>query len=723
MSEKTNIPQIRFKGFNDVWEQCKLNDLGVSTSGTSIESEFSDEGVYNVISIGSYSEDSIYNDQGIKAIHSSKTENRVLDEGDLTMILNDKTQAGRILGRVLLIEKSSKYVYNQRTQRIQPYKNKFSSEFLYHLLNAPLVRNKIIKQSQGNTQIYVNWSAIKETEYFVPNLVEQEKLGQMFSKINDLITLHQRKHEKYTNIKKALLEKIFPQNGEKIPQIRFKGFTEAWEQCKFGEIMEEVTDYVAAGSFADLAENVKYLSTPDYAQLVRTTDLKANFTNNDFIYVNEHAFNFLWRVNLNKECIIMPNIGNCGEIYFINPNKLPYKHNVLGPNAIFVRSTTNNNKFLSYNFQTETFQKKLKLIISPNGQTKFNKTELKTILTFKAELAEQNKLGDLFEQIDNLITLHQRECIINGGEMKQVNKNTLLVDYYEQWINVYKEGAIRNVTMKKYRLTLLWLKKIAPKLKLCKLDRIEYQNILNTYALEHERQTTMDFHHQLKGAILDAVDEGYIERDPTRKVIIKGKTPRAKKIKYLNQYELHTLLKNLDLSHGVNFDWLILIIAKTGMRFSEAIALTPKDFDFSHQTLSINKTWDYKESGTFQPTKNKSSVRKIQIDWMVVSQFSTLIKDLPENEPIFVKKPIYNSTINDILKRHCKKNKIPIITVHGLRHTHASLLLFAGVSIASVAQRLGHASMTTTQKTYLHIIQELENKDVDLVMRSLSGLC
>lgn len=352
-----------------------------------------------------------------------------------------------------------------------------------------------------------------------------------------------------------------------------------------------------------------------------------------------------------------------------------------------------------------------------------NKTEFSNIETSVPNKEEQILISKLFFKIDNLITLHQRECIINGGEMKQVNKNTLLVDYYEQWINVYKEGAIRNVTMKKYRLTLLWLKKIAPKLKLCKLDRIEYQNILNTYALEHERQTTMDFHHQLKGAILDAVDEGYIERDPTRKVIIKGKTPRAKKIKYLNQYELHTLLKNLDLSHGVNFDWLILIIAKTGMRFSEAIALTPKDFDFSHQTLSINKTWDYKESGTFQPTKNKSSVRKIQIDWMVVSQFSTLIKDLPENEPIFVKKTIYNSTINDILERHCKKNKIPIITVHGLRHTHASLLLFAGVSIASVAQRLGHASMTTTQKTYLHIIQELENKDVDLVMRSLSGLC
>ena len=99
-----------------------------------------------------------------------------------------------------------------------------------------------------------------------------------------------------------------------------------------------------------------------------------------------------------------------------------------------------------------------------------------------------------------------------------------------------------------------------------------------------------------------------------------------------------------------------------------------------------------------------------------------MVKDLPEDEPIFVSEKVYNSTVNDILTRHCKKADIPVISVHGLRHTHASLLLFAGVSIASVAQRLGHSSMTTTQKTYLHIIQELENKDVDLVMRSLSSL-
>ncbi len=301
-------------------------------------------------------------------------------------------------------------------------------------------------------------------------------------------------------------------------------------------------------------------------------------------------------------------------------------------------------------------------------------------------------------------------------------KNRYFHDYYEEWIKIYKDGAIRKVTMNKYILTLNWVKKLMPKLKTCEMTRTAYQTLINMYAETHERQTVMDFHHQLKGAILDAVDEGWIDRDPTRKVIIKGKPPRTKKTKYLNQFELHILLVNLDLKKGLNWDWLILLIAKTGMRFSEALAITPHDFDFQRQTISINKTWDYKSNSGFQGTKNKSSNRKIQIDWQVIVQFSDLVKGLPEDKPIFIKTIVYNSTINDVLCRHCKKCGLPEITIHGLRHTHASLLLFAGVSIASVARRLGHASITTTQKTYLHIIQELENKDVDLVMRSLSSL-
>lgn len=306
--------------------------------------------------------------------------------------------------------------------------------------------------------------------------------------------------------------------------------------------------------------------------------------------------------------------------------------------------------------------------------------------------------------------------------MDEINKDDLFCDYYEKWIKIYKEGAIRKVTLDKYKMTLRWLRKLIPDLKIKDLTRISYQELLNEYALEHERQTTMDFHHQLKGSILDAVDEGLLDRDPTRKAIIKGKTPSVKKVKYINQFELHTLLDTLELKNEISWEWMILLIAKTGLRFSEALALTPADFNFSRQSIFVSKTWDYKGEGGFLPTKNQSSIRKVQIDWQTVIQFSQLIKDLQADQPIFVKGKVYNSTVNGVLERYCKKAEVPVISIHGLRHTHASLLLFAGVSIASVARRLGHSSMNTTQKTYLHIIQELENRDVDLVMRSLSGL-
>ena len=306
--------------------------------------------------------------------------------------------------------------------------------------------------------------------------------------------------------------------------------------------------------------------------------------------------------------------------------------------------------------------------------------------------------------------------------MTENNGNTLFREYYRQWVKVYKEGAIREVTMDKYRLTQAWLDRLVPDLTLAGLSRITYQQLINEYAEKHERQTTMDFHHQLKGAILDAVDDGLIAKDPTRKVIIKGKQPRTKKIKYLNQFELHAMLADLELGEKASLDWLILLVAKTGLRFSEALGLTPDDFDFTHQTLSVNKTWDYKRGTGFVPTKNASSVRKVQMDWQLVMQFAGLLKGLPADKPIFVDGKVYNSTANGVLARHCRNAGVPVISVHGLRHTHASLLLFAGVSIASVSRRLGHASMTTTQETYLHIIRELENQDVDIVMRSLAAL-
>lgn len=185
--------------------------------------------------------------------------------------------------------------------------------------------------------------------------------------------------------------------------------------------------------------------------------------------------------------------------------------------------------------------------------------------------------------------------------INDMNRTLLFSEYFQQWIDIYKKGAIREATMAKYRMTQRWVEKLMPELKVAELNRTAYQQLLNAYAKEHERQTTLDFHHQLKGAILDAVDDGLIERDPTRKAIIKGKTPRVKKIKYLSQFELHTLISDLDLKEEPNWDWFILLVAKTGMRFSD---------DDDKIRLNQRKPSKYKGLSRFGPEKNLQRINK-----------------------------------------------------------------------------------------------------------------
>jgi integrase len=180
----------------------------------------------------------------------------------------------------------------------------------------------------------------------------------------------------------------------------------------------------------------------------------------------------------------------------------------------------------------------------------------------------------------------------------------------------------------------------------------------------------------------------------------------------------------LELGNEPSWDWSILLAAKTGMRFAEVLGLTPSDFDFSQQKVRITKTWGYKNGeAEFAKTKNESSKRTISIDPRLAQQMQALVASLPADKPIFVgTKRIFNSTVNGRLVALCKRAGVPEISFHCLRHTHASLLIFAGVSIASIAMRLGHSNITTTQETYLHIIQELEDKDNDKVLTHLGEL-
>ena len=591
---------------------------------------------------------------------------------------------------------------NQGFQSIVPHVTELDSYFIFSRTEELKRYGELV--GAGSTFVEVSGKQMAAMELMMPStMYEQQTIGQFFSHLDHLITLHQRKLYFYTTYNAVL-----PDNRDRLK-------TDAWEQRKLSEIADKVTE-----KNTNLVVQETFTNSAEFGVISQRDFFDHDISNSENIGG--------YYVVRGEDFVYNPRISVTAPVGPVNRNKLG-RNGVMSPLYTVFRTHDIDTTYLEWFFKSNYWHPFM--FFNGDSGARSDRFSIKDAIFFEMpiptpSIEEQRRIGAYLDHLDRLITLHQRKspsrkerrCVM----IEETRGKDLFYEYYAKWITVYKKGAIRKVTMDKYLMTQKWLEKLIPDLRICDMNRIAYQQLLNDYAEFHERQTTMDFHHQLKGAILDAVDEGLIDRDPTRKAIIKGRTPAVKKGKYLNQFELHTLLVSLDLKNEVNWDYFILLVAKTGMRFSEALALTPKDFDFSHQTLSINKTWDYKGKGGFQPTKNKSSVRKIQIDWQTVIQFSELVKGMPKDQPIFVKANVYNSTVNDILRRYCEKCNIPVISVHGLRHTHASLLLFAGVSIASVARRLGHSSMTTTQKTYLHIIQELENKDIDLVMRSLSGL-
>lgn len=195
-----------------------------------------------------------------------------------------------------------------------------------------------------------------------------------------------------------------------VPDLGFKFIQ--YNRLKLNEVFEIVTDFVAAGSFANLRENVKYYNSANYAQLIRTTDLKNGIDLNP-IYVDKKAFNFLWRVNLDSQGIILPNIGaNIGEIYYFNKSSFKYKNNVLGPNAILLKSNSNNIYYLFSYMQSNCFQNRLKSLVGASGQPKFNKTELKSVIMNIPSYEIQEKISKLFKSLDSRISTQKK--IINS---------------------------------------------------------------------------------------------------------------------------------------------------------------------------------------------------------------------------------------------------------------------------------------------------------------------
>lgn len=341
-----------------------MEDFGKATGGTSIESEFSEDGVYKVISIGSYSENSVYNDQGIRAIKSDKTSNRVLNRNDLTMILNDKTTSGNIIGRVLLIEESGIYVYNQRTERIEINLDEYDPVFLYEMLNAPNIREKIIKQAQGNTQIYVNWTTISLLEYMIPSKEEQVKIGEHLHGISNLIALHQRK---YFIIYNKLI---------------------TWEQRKLGEVFKEYSEK-------------NHMELPALTIIQGGGTVKREESDRNLMYDESNLSNYKM---VRKDDFIVHLRSFEGGL------EKSLLDGIISPAYHTFHSDVADSRFYYPYFRSHEFikHKLVPHIYGIRDGRSIDIAGMKTIEIPYTSIEEQRKIGDYLESLDHLITLHRR---------------------------------------------------------------------------------------------------------------------------------------------------------------------------------------------------------------------------------------------------------------------------------------------------------------------------
>ncbi|MBA5972384.1 restriction endonuclease subunit S [Leuconostoc mesenteroides] len=392
MTDKT-MPALRFRGFYDAWEQRKLGDLANIVRGASprpIQDPkwFDKESNIGWLRISDVTEQNgrIYHlDQHISKLGQEKT--RVLTEPHL--LLSIAATVGKPLVNYIKTG-----VHDGFLIFLDPL---FEREFMFQWLE--MFRPQWKKYGQPGSQVNLNSELIRNQDILIPGNTEQQKIGSFFKQLDNLITQNERKIDLLKQLKQAYLQKIFSQ------ELRFAGFSDAWKECELGEVFDTVTDYVANGSFESLRNNVKSYTTENYAYMIRLQDA-SNDWKGPWLYTDQAGYLFLSKSKLYSNDIIMSNVGSVGKFFLVPDLDKPM---TLAPNAVLIKSSTSNNLFLYQMMIGETMQSKINKKATPGVQSKINKTDFKKITTKIPQKKEQQKIGTLFKQLDNLIALHQQK--------------------------------------------------------------------------------------------------------------------------------------------------------------------------------------------------------------------------------------------------------------------------------------------------------------------------
>lgn len=407
MSDKIiKSPQIRFAGFTDALEQRKAEEIFKTVS---------DKG-HPELPVLSAS-------QQLGMVR--RDENGIDIQYDKKSVVNYK----RVLPKQFVIHlrsfqggfaHSSLEGITSPAYTIIDFKSEYTQSDLFW--NEIFTSKKFIKKLETVTYGIrdgrsISFNDFKTLLFNLPSYKEQEQIAGFFNDLKNLITLHQRKLELLKDTKKSLLQKMFPKDGANVPEIRFAGFTDAWEQRRFEKVFDVHTDFVSNGSFQALKDNVKLYHTENYAYMIRLQDASNNWKG-PWLYTDKKGFEFLDKSTVYENDILMSDRGTIGKFFMVPQLGKPM---TLSSNAVLLRSSKNDNYFIYYLLNTREVGNQIKMRTTPGAQPMISKTKFKQITAKIPRLNEQIKIGSLFKQLDDTITLHQREL----NSLKNLKKSLL----------------------------------------------------------------------------------------------------------------------------------------------------------------------------------------------------------------------------------------------------------------------------------------------------------
>ena len=395
-------PAIRFKDYSDDWEQRKLGELGTITTGstpsTAIPDYYSDDGIVWVTPTDIC--ENITFESARKLSDLGQQVGRVVPKNTILVTCIASIGKNTMLG--------STGSFNQQINGLTPNENECAPYFL--LTESALWSAKMKSSAAAGTMQIVNRTEFSELKTWLPSLIEQQAISDFFRQLDHLITLHQRKYDKLQNLKKAMLEKMFPKNGSNVPEIRFKGFTDAWEQRK----LIEVCDYVDYRGKTPT-------KTEDGIFLVTAKNVKDGFIDYETSkeYISENTYEEVMRRG-------KPEIGDvlitteapCGNVAQVNKADI-----ALAQRIIKYRGHIGvvDNTYLKHYLLSPEFQKILNAKSSGGTVQGIKGSILHQQKIIYPSYEEQKKIGQHMDSLDTLITLHQREL----EKLKNIKKALL----------------------------------------------------------------------------------------------------------------------------------------------------------------------------------------------------------------------------------------------------------------------------------------------------------